>query len=543
MKAYVQLGKIGDVLSILPILQHDYQLQTPLQSLPGTVSKVPLVIAKEFASILEGVSYVEPVIWKGDANDLAGAIMFAKKRFSQVVVLQTWGNVPIQHQTPSFQFDQWKRAGAVQFFDDWALTFDRRNHEREAQFMSQIGCDINKWKSYILFADHSQSSPFLHKEELYQILNEIGMSHQPFPIKVVRLSEIKTFRIFDLLALYDKALMLVTVETAHLHLSRASHVPTVALAAPGWRGSAFSKRFAFFMRYPEWDSRKQDLIAAVRAAVEGRSIAPKVEKLDTRPLHCYNLAHIDFNGTEHYCYRAHTNGNWKTKLFLNGNELRLPPKYKDYSHEDLRFFEFNGKLHGVYVMSTTVDNFFRCYVAYGEIRGNEIDHIQIQMPDNNLLGMTKNFVPFVHENRLHFVYGIKGQNQIVLGVDRDKVVAEYKAPAPAWSFGEIRGGCIVPHNGAYLRFFHSRAQYSDKTQRYFVGTSIIEAKPPFKTLAVSKRPILQGDECYTPNCHHWKANVIICYGCIKQGDKFLLSCGRNDAECIIVELSESDLNL
>jgi len=537
MKAFVQLGKIGDVLSILPILQNEAKI---------TSHPAPLVIAKEYANILEGVSYVEPVIWKGDANDLAGAIMFAKKRYSQVIVLQTWGNVPIQHQTPSFQFDQWKRAGYLTLFDALPMEFDRRDSHREMALFESLGMvqgnndKAISLKPVIIFADHSQSSPFLHKEELH------GMLVAEFPnYKIIRLSEVRSERIYDIIALMNMSMCLVTVETAHLHLSRASKVPTIALAASGWRGSAFSKRFKFFMRYPEWDSRKQDLIEAVRLAIgaKGCRIPPPVECLDTRPVHAYNLAHTEFKGTEHYCYRAHMNGDWRTKLFLDGNELRLPPRYKDYSHEDLRFFEFNGKLHGVYVMSTTIDNFFRCYVAYGEIRGREIDHIQIQYPDNNLMGMTKNFVPFVHENRIHFIYGIKGANQIVLQVEGDRVYGEYKAPAPAWPFGEVRGGCIVAHNGAYLRFFHSRAQYSDKTQRYFVGASIIEAKPPFKTLAVSKRPILQGDERYTPNCHHWKANCALPYGVIKQGDKFLLSYGRNDCECCIAELSEGDLNL
>lgn len=341
----------------------------------------------------------------------------------------------------------------------------------------------------------------------------------------------------------NHAAALVTVETAHLHLSKASKVPTFALAAPGWRGSAFSKRFKFFMRYVEWESRKLELIHAIRAILDGKETGPKIKKMDTVKRHGYNLSHIEVGEFDHHCYRAHPWGDWRTKLFIDEYELNLPPRYKDHSHEDLRFFEFNSKLHGVYVVSTAIDGFFRCYVAYGEIKGNQIDHIQINHPENNLLGMTKNFVPFVHDGKLYFLYGIKGDNQIALHVHADKVVSEYKAPAPKWGFGEIRGGCIIPHAGAYLRFFHSRAQYSDKTLRYFVGASIIETKPPFKTLAVSKRPILQGDERYTPGCHHWKGNVAIPYGVIERDGKFLLSYGRNDAECCIAELTEGDLNL
>lgn len=538
MKAYVQLGKIGDVLSILPILQHEF---TRNCALGKGCAPIPLVIAKEYASILEGTSAVEPVIWKGDANDLAGAVLFAKKRFSQVVVLQTWGNLGIQHQTPSFQLDQWKRAGAVRFFEDWPMEFDNRTYSRELSVRMQAKV-VQGVEPYILFADHSQSSPFLHKQELYEILaKEFGPLY-----RIIRLSEIKAERIYDMLGLMDFAHCLVTVETAHLHLSRASKVPTVAIAASGWRGSAFSKRFAYFTRYGQWGPlAKRQIIEAVRAAIVSKGYCKPtlINQLLTSQNHGYNLAWMMHDGKQISCYRAHLNGDWKTRLFLNDKLLNLPAKYRDFSAEDCRLFEFKGKLHGAYTMSTAIDGQFRCYMAYGEIKGDHIDHIQIAHPENTLVGMTKNFVPFVHEGVLFFVYGIKGQNQIVLQVDGSAVSVEHKAPAPAWTYGEIRGGCIIPHNGAYLRFFHSRSVYTDKSQRYFVGASIIEAKPPFKTLAVSKVPILQGDERYTPDCHHWKANVAIPYGVIKQGDKFLLSYGRNDCECCVAELSEGDLNL
>lgn len=547
MKAYIQLGRIGDVISILPILQHESEKS---QSQPvGFTAKIPLVIAKEYASLLEGVSYVEPIIWKGDANDLAGAVLFAKKRFSQVVVLQCHGNMPVQHHTPSFQFDQWQRAGALAHFEDWPLTFDCRNKLREASVIAlSLGNAGTGLYPYILFADHSKSSPFIHKQELHGMLVNAFPDH-----RIIRLSEIRCERIYDVLALMDHASCLVTVETAHLHLSRASKVPTVALAASGWRGSAFSKRFKFFMRYPEWESRKHDLIEAVKRVIghEGADIAPYPPiRMIATGRNGYNPSLIKFGETLFCFFRYHPHGSWKTKLrcatieaVSSSWDINPPARFKDYSVEDLRAFEFNGKLHGCYVMSTAIDGHFRCYIAYGEIKGNEIDHIQIQHPENNLMGMTKNYVPFVHEGKLHFLHGIKGDKQHVLQVDGSVVSSDYSSPAPTWARGEIRGGCIVAHNGAYLRFFHSRVQYSDKTQRYFIGASIMEAKPAFKTLAVSKRPILQGDERYTPGCHHWKANCCLPYGVIKQDGKFLLSYGANDCECCIAELTIDSLNL
>ena len=246
MRTYLQLGKIGDVLSILPILHHEFLT---------TGVKPTIVIGREYASILEGVSYVEQCIWKGDIGDLAGAILFAKKRFSDVIVLQTHANnMPIQHRTPSFQLDQWQRAGCVEHFEEWPLVFDRREITREPVSLSPM--------PYILFADHSQSSPFPQKEELSAMLKAEFPNHQIF-----RLSEIRVDRFYDLLGLFDRAAALVTVETAHIHLSKASPVPTFVLAADGWRGSALHPKFRFYLRYKDWETQKDKLMFAVSTAI------------------------------------------------------------------------------------------------------------------------------------------------------------------------------------------------------------------------------------------------------------------------------------
>jgi hypothetical protein len=338
MNAFLQLSKIGDVISILPILQ---------QAAGG--GKVPLVISKEYAPILEGVSYVEPVIWKGDSSDPAGAVLFAKKRFSRVTVLQTHGNIPVQHTTPSFQLDQWRRGGAIEHFEEWPLEFDQRDYDREAVLAGKHNMNFpDDLRPVILFGDHSQSSPFLQKEELYAMLKaEFGESY-----RIVRLSEIRAERIYDMLGLFDLAAMLVTVETAHLHLSRASKVPTFVLAANGWRGSAFSSRFKFFMRYGEWENRKHDLISAMRGKT-----GPSSYSVPTFNLNGYNPSMIDTGERKFWSYRVHAGGTWRTKLYLNDEPLHVPDKYRHYSCEDLRLFMFNGKPHGVYADFSVLGHF------------------------------------------------------------------------------------------------------------------------------------------------------------------------------------------
>ena len=64
----MQLGRLGDILNILPMLWKDAQ---------GGV-KPKLMVAAEYASVLEAVSYVEPIIYNGPHYEIAKAVEQAK---------------------------------------------------------------------------------------------------------------------------------------------------------------------------------------------------------------------------------------------------------------------------------------------------------------------------------------------------------------------------------------------------------------------------------------------------------------------------------
>src|ERR1035437_547606 len=259
--SYIILGKYGDVIGILAILYREFQT---------TGIKPQLVISKDYADILEGCSYVEPVIYDGNFADLRGAVKFAKKRFDEVIILQTHGNdFPIEHKTASFQLDAWVRAGCVEHFDDWPLVFDQRNGRRERTlYMAQVKRTEKKNRpreKFILLADHSESSPFPQADELAETLKkEFNETH-----KIIRLSEVRAEKPFDLLALYDKAECLVTIETMHGHLSKASKVPTIMLATDGWRGTAPHKKFAFYCKYQDYHKRRTEIVELVKNIVTG----------------------------------------------------------------------------------------------------------------------------------------------------------------------------------------------------------------------------------------------------------------------------------
>lgn len=261
MSNYLHLGKLGDVIQVLPIAYHDFQT---------TGIKPKFIISRDYAEILEGVSYVEPVIFDGGFADLKPAIRFAKEKFDDVHVLQTHGNdFPIERKTTSFQLDTWARAGCVEHFNDWPLVFDRRNPKRERELLHAT---LNRtegrgrpFEKFVLLADHSESSPFNQIEELAELLKRIsGKTH-----RLIRMSEIRAEKPFDVLALYDRATCLITPETMHSHLCKASPVPTLALAADGWRGIAPHKKFMFYCSFNQWPQQKHQLLAAYEKIING----------------------------------------------------------------------------------------------------------------------------------------------------------------------------------------------------------------------------------------------------------------------------------
>lgn len=246
MTCFVLLGKIGDVLSGLPIVHH----------WNATSKEKPTVmISKQYAHVLNRVPYVQPLVYPGEWSHLNGALKLAKLNFSRVVCLATHGrDFPIEHRTSSFQLDQYDRADVLHLWDKLPLVIEYKPR-------------LPFGRPTILYADHSQSSPFLHKQELNALLVERFPSHQ-----IIRLSDIKLAHIVDFVGYYEQADALVTIETVHLHLSAATTKPVFAWAADKpskWSGSAWSKRFSFFARYGEFEERKAEMIEAIKDSLAG----------------------------------------------------------------------------------------------------------------------------------------------------------------------------------------------------------------------------------------------------------------------------------
>jgi hypothetical protein len=208
-QSVVCLGRFGDICNAIPIA---YELWRD-------GCKPKFFVAQEFATVLEGVSYVQPMVWKVEYRDLQKAI----DRIPNAIICQAYKHPDQRRLTDSYQKEAWRIAGWLDKFGTIPLVFDQRNKEREDLLAREHGVTDET----ILVAGNGVSSPF--NLDLWA-----GM--QGFP-NIVNLSEIRAERIFDIIGLIERARLLLTIDSAPLHFARATKTKVVALINDGWYGS------------------------------------------------------------------------------------------------------------------------------------------------------------------------------------------------------------------------------------------------------------------------------------------------------------------
>ena len=549
MNTYLQLGKIGDILSLLPILSDDHRIYGKPQR---------LIVSREYAHVVEGLDYVEPVIWPGDWMDLKGALRDAKRTYGEVVIPQTFGtDFNIQRKHPSWQYDQWDRAWALNGWGYLPLSLPRQ----DATFPFFKATEGPK--QFVLVADHSQSSPFPKADDLVTALEEMALTSSN-PVNIVRLSSIRAGNIRELLPIYDAASLIVTVDTMHLHLAKATNTPVIALSTDTqgrWRGSAWHPGMLLHIRYGDYEQRKAQIIHEARKVLEGRTAVPiksiAIATPESLPL-AYNPSVLATGDNVWTTYRRHPEPkSWRTemRLMTSGQGFRSvliqpPEKYEKHSHEDGRLFMHKGQPH----ISLTIarsrkpheSGGDKCIIGFGKLSqdGKIADWIEPKYGVNNWTAMEKNWV-FWSADKLRFFYRLS-PNHEVCELEGDRVTKVYKTPCLPCSFGEPRGGTTpVQHQGKLLRFFHAlqRNEKSNLWWTYHVGAMLIEPEPPFKVVAISRQPIYSGTEEYIQGHKYWKPRVAIPYGVRETPYGWEVSIGVNDFRCARLQVEASDLNL
>lgn len=212
------LGRYGDVINALPAAY----------ALARKGTRARFMVSRQFADILDGVSYVEPLVWDGNYIELPKALRELQRKGERAMVLQAYAHPDRSRQTKSYALEAWRIGGQLPYYGAVPLIFDQRSPEREAELFAQH----NDGRPMVLVSPDSISSPFSRGREILELIKMQNPNRQ-----VVDLSEIKAHRVFDLLGIMDQAKLLITVDTVHLHLARASRVPVISIINNGWFGS------------------------------------------------------------------------------------------------------------------------------------------------------------------------------------------------------------------------------------------------------------------------------------------------------------------
>lgn len=214
-RIYVMLGRAGDVINFLPVLQV-YKDQT------GDVPE--LLVSEPFAEILDGVSYAKALPWKGGWQYPIEAIEWARheRPGAEIVNCAVYGiGFRFSRRCASFDREAWTNADCPFPWGDVRPLFDRRNREREMQqlwnpFHLPMGTVVTCFSGVSTpFPDHSS-------HEINELLRAAGFN-------VVDVSNLRAPRIYDLLGLLERAFCLVCSDTSILHLAAA--VPTLPVVS------------------------------------------------------------------------------------------------------------------------------------------------------------------------------------------------------------------------------------------------------------------------------------------------------------------------
>ena len=222
----LQLGRYGDIVNILPVAL----------AIHNSYKKPHFMVAKEFASILDGVSYVTPFVFDGGNDQLKEAVAIAKAKFKYVIVTQIWGrNWHQERRCQTYNIESWHEAGFAHKFNDptWRPVFDQDLERGQAVKERALAGWDGKQPVFLYNLTKAHTAPFAAGDK---VLAELRSSFKSSFF--VDASQLKLERIYDLLPLIEAADMVISIDTALLHLTGATQTPILALINPTpWVGS------------------------------------------------------------------------------------------------------------------------------------------------------------------------------------------------------------------------------------------------------------------------------------------------------------------
>lgn len=252
--AIILLHKTGDIVGFLPVARHIFLT---------TGEKPTWYVSLHYAQVFLATTYVQPVKvqFAMDRSDLA-VILAKEAGATRIINGQTFGKWYKGPTNAAFNRLAWNVNGFGESFDDkigFPLIFDRRDADREDRLCRRT---LNGNKPVLLLSlACGRSSPF----PPHHIVTESVQRKWSNRFQIVNLCSARASRIYDVIALLERASLLITSDSVFAHLATATpHLPVILLhndqpfLATSPRCNCILK-----LPYSQWHSRIKEIHATI----------------------------------------------------------------------------------------------------------------------------------------------------------------------------------------------------------------------------------------------------------------------------------------
>lgn len=252
-KIFIMLGRYGDILNILPTIKNEAD-KNPKQ-------KPYLVVAKDYYSITNGITYLNKIKFEGDFRFVNVARRLVEQNYLNLDIknCSIYGkDYHIEKKTWNYQRESWRLSETNLIWGEHQIEFDNRDRDREKKFIDRLNIDKNK--KIILLSLKGTSSPLECANELKEYL----INNIPFDYQIVDISEERAEFIYDLIGLYEIAHSLISIDTSTLHLANAvPNLPVISLitdAKDYWHKSFWRPNHILRLDYSEVSANHKTIL-------------------------------------------------------------------------------------------------------------------------------------------------------------------------------------------------------------------------------------------------------------------------------------------
>lgn len=273
----------------------------------------------------------------------------------------------------------------------------------------------------------------------------------------------------------------------------------------------------------------------------------------------FNASIIEHGGKRLMAYRSHTLAQKWCTLHLatlgadwqpiENAKIDVPLLHEDGNLEDPRLFHGLGVLWLAWTEALYQTGQWTCVQRYGQLWHKDgywrvVTAWTPRYGRNDGSAKEKNWQFFWQGDRCFAIYS--HSPQIVIELDDENVVNEWRTPGINWRFGYPSGGTPpLPFNADFLiTFFHAYKPDNRYHRRYNMAAALIENRPPFAVKFVSDKPLLEGSELepLAPD-ERWNPLCVFPCGVIQEGHLWHVSSGVNDCRCAVTTIPNNKLTL